>query len=242
MSCSCTILPWDSAHWGFVVAKIDGHRLNTESAKRSIAWCEQNNVRCLYFAADGSCKETLRCASENGFRFVDVRVDMERGSSLSGPHCSGDAVCRAATQSDLAAMEHLARSSHQDTRFFKDANFDRAKASELYALWIAKDLSQHSVFAAALSGRTEKMLGYLTASESDAGTSRFGLLAVSPEARGRGLGRQLVQYALTWSQSCGMAKVRVATQGTNVPALRLYESCGFKVIDVKVWFHRWFTA
>ena len=242
MSCSCTILPWDSAHWGFTVAKIDGHRLTAETAKSSIAWCEQNHVRCLYFPADGGCEDTLRSASENGFRFVDVRVDMERPSAALGSGDSGDVVCRSATQNDLAAMEHLARSSHHDTRFFKDANFDRAKASELYALWIARDLSQHSVLAAALSGQTEKVLGYLSVTESDADTSRIGLLAVSPEARGRGLARQLVQTALAWSQSRGMTKVRVATQGTNVPALRLYESCGFKVIDVKIWFHRWFTA
>jgi ribosomal protein S18 acetylase RimI-like enzyme len=49
-----------------------------------------------------------------------------------------------------------------------------------------------------------------------------------------------VAYAVAWIQSRGLESVRVATQVTNIPALRLYEGCGFRAADAKVWFHRWF--
>jgi dTDP-4-amino-4,6-dideoxy-D-galactose acyltransferase len=242
MNEDCTLLPWDSDFWGFPVARLNGDLLTGEAAERAVRWCENHKVRCLYFSADGSCRETLKQAADHGFRFVDVRVDMEAAAKEAPPEAASDFLCRKADAEDLAAMEPLARAAHEDTRFFKDANFDAAKAADLYALWIARDLRDHTVFAAVSSRRPNQALGYLSASEAEGGTGRIGLVAVSAEARGRGLGRHLVNHALTWFRSRGHERVRVATQGTNVPALRLYEGCGFRVAEVKVWFHRWFDS
>jgi dTDP-4-amino-4,6-dideoxy-D-galactose acyltransferase len=53
------------------------------------------------------------------------------------------------------------------------------------------------------------------------------LIAVSPDVRGRGLGRTLVHSALTWFAAQGVGEVRVKTQAANTPAVGLYERCGF---------------
>jgi dTDP-4-amino-4,6-dideoxy-D-galactose acyltransferase len=237
MSDNCTFLHWDSEHWGFGVARFGGDKLTKESAERTLRWCEEEKIRCLYFAASGSCSETLKNAANYGFHFVDVRVDMEVVPTHAPPEAPSGFFCRAAGAEDLAALEKFARVAHHDTRFFKDANFDKAKAAELYALWIARDLREQTVFAAISPGQSDSVVGYLSVNEAD---GRIGLVAVSPEARGRGIGRHLVASAVAWLRSRGLERVRVATQGTNVPALRLYEICGFRVADVKVWFHRWF--
>jgi len=184
---------------------------------------------------------TLQLAWRKGFRFVDVRVDMEKvfADGVSDPPES--VRCREATREDLPLLEQLARTAHEDTRFFKDANFDRAKSADLYVLWIARDFREHKVFVAASTDVSKSLAGYVSASAVSGQAARIGLVAVSPEERGRGLGKLLVQHALTWCRSRGAHCVRVATQGTNVAALRLYESCGFKAADVKVWFHLWFN-
>lgn len=240
MSEICSLLTWDTGHWGLRIGRVIGHTLTRDTAKEVLSWCSENRIQCLYFAADGACRQTLENAWANGFRFVDVRVDMEMGPAEVPGSAPPDVSCREATADDLPPLERLARAMHEDTRFFKDTRFDPVKAADLYALWIARDLREHRVFVAEPSGEPKRMLGYVSASEEGDKGGRIGLIAVDPAARGRGVGRLLLRHALASFRSRGIQSVKVATQGTNVPALRLYENCGFKVADVKVWFHRWF--
>jgi dTDP-4-amino-4,6-dideoxy-D-galactose acyltransferase len=240
MSEACSLLSWDSNHWGFATARINVDRLTADLAEHAIRWCEGRQVKCLYFAADGACAETLENAHSHGFKFVDVRVDMEWTLAGEFPENAVGSVCRVAVPDDLAAIEKLARTAHQDTRFFKDRAFDARRAADLYALWIARDYREGPVFVAVSPVQPDHVLGYLSVGNTDRDEGRIGLVAVTPEARGRGVGRQLVQHALAWLQLRGVKRVRVATQGTNVSALRLYESCGFRAAEVKFWFHRWF--
>ncbi len=54
---------------------------------------------------------------------------------------------------------------------------------------------------------------------------------VAGRARGRGVGRALVVDSLGWARSAGFAAVQFnAVVETNVGAVRLYESLGFRVV------------
>lgn len=53
-------------------------------------------------------------------------------------------------------------------------------------------------------------------------------LAVEPSEQGRGIGRALVQDALTWLRRRGATSVLVNTQESNLAALALYEDLGFE--------------
>ncbi len=235
----CTPLAWDSAFWGFPVARLNDSRLTHESLRRALAWAAQQKTRCLYFAADGSDGETLRLATEGGFRFVNVRMDMEK-------HLSGNIVCestapgiRISRTTDLAVLQDIARYSHEDTRFFKDGSFDRARAAELYAKWIERDAREHVILVFTMPDNAKSVVGYVTCQLEAPGKGRIGLIAVAREAREKGLGCELVKAALGWFGDKSIATVCVATQACNVPALRLYESAGFKARETRVWFHWW---
>lgn len=57
----------------------------------------------------------------------------------------------------------------------------------------------------------------------------FGLY-VDPKVRGRGLGRALLERALEAARRMrGLRQVRLAVVASNLPALRLYESLGFRI-------------
>ncbi len=45
--------------------------------------------------------------------------------------------------------------------------------------------------------------------------------------------------AEAWFRERSIERVTVPTQAANIPALRLYESRGFKISKVEPWFHRW---
>jgi GNAT superfamily N-acetyltransferase len=52
-----------------------------------------------------------------------------------------------------------------------------------------------------------------------------------PEARGRGLGRQLLGIALDWARSHGIGVIRLDTSERMVAAQRLYEAHGFRRVQ-----------
>ena len=57
-------------------------------------------------------------------------------------------------------------------------------------------------------------------------------LAVSPDSRGKGIGRQLVLEAAEVARSRGARRLTLNVLGTNPVAQRLYERCGFVVEGV----------
>ncbi|WP_340539697.1 GNAT family N-acetyltransferase [Nocardioides sp. GXZ039] len=58
-----------------------------------------------------------------------------------------------------------------------------------------------------------------------------GSFMVSPEARGRGVGRRLGEYVVSWHREHGFAAIQFnAVVETNAAAVRLWQSLGFQVI------------
>ena len=57
-------------------------------------------------------------------------------------------------------------------------------------------------------------------------------LAVSPDAQGRGLGRQLVKSAEQWVLARGLAKLMLMVRTDNAPVLAFYAALGYEVNEV----------
>lgn len=56
-------------------------------------------------------------------------------------------------------------------------------------------------------------------------------MAVEPGYQGRGIGRRLLQTAIAQSRATGAKRLYLETNHALTPAIRLYESLGFKHID-----------
>ncbi len=238
---NCRHLAWDSDFWGFPVARLEGSLLRKGVTANVLDWCQANGIQCLYFAADGSDAETLQQAHQAGFQFVDIRVDLECDAPAGTVKVPGELPVRRVVESDLAVVTAIARTAHYDTRFFKDLNFERSKCAKLYEKWINRDFEVGQMLGFFPDQRADAG-GYVTFTQESAEVVRIGLIAVEESLRGRGGGRILLNAAMSAAAELGAKKIRVATQGTNVAALKFYEKAGFRVSDVKIWFHRWFPA
>ncbi len=53
-------------------------------------------------------------------------------------------------------------------------------------------------------------------------------MAVTPEAQGRGVGRRLLEAAIAWARDRGARRLYLESNARLAPALRLYESAGFR--------------
>ena len=72
------------------------------------------------------------------------------------------------------------------------------------------------------------IVGYIsTRLDHESGKGRIPNLAVDDSSRGRGIGRELIKFALEYLRREGMAFVMIETMVNNPVGRHLYPSCGF---------------
>jgi dTDP-4-amino-4,6-dideoxy-D-galactose acyltransferase len=239
----CKVLEWDTAFFGFRVARVRGDVLTEEMVRQIDAWCRQAGVRCLYFLARADDANTTRLAEDDDFRLVDIRMTYRFTGAVQGTKgpANRGAVVRHACPEDIHSLQSIARESYYYTRFYFDANFPRRLCRLLYETWIKRSCEGYAdaVLVAELDGVS---VGYLSCHLGDEPHSgRIGLVGVSSQARGQGVGQALVFSALEWFLKREVQEVLVVTQGRNRAAQRLYQRCGFLTQTVQLWYHKWYT-
>ena len=239
----CELLEWDTAFFGRRIARVNAQRLDPDSAVGVAAWCRAHAIDCLYLLADPSDAETIRLAEANDYYLVDIRLTLQ--TQLLACPAAGTAASAArigAVQPDeVSALRAIAGVSHRDSRFYFDANFDRALCDRLYETWIEKCCRENPAGVLVARDGAEPV-GYIACQCAAGGTGQVTLLAVAPGAQGQGLGQALVTAGLRWCWDQGARQVSVVTQGRNLPALRLYQKLGFRVERLQFWYHRWFPG
>ena len=130
-------------------------------------------------------------------------------------------------ESDWAELWPIVREVAQAGETF---TYDPAMSSEqAYAAWIwgppgntVVAVDDEGVLGSAKMGPNREGPG------SHVSTASF---MVSAEARGRGVGRQLCEYALNWARESGYAGMQFnAVVESNHSAVALYERLGFDVV------------
>ncbi len=233
----CRLQEWDSHFFARRIARCTPAPDMAPDWEGIAGWCREHAVECLYLLCPASDAALARYAGEHHFALVDIRLTLERPLDVALPAMEPtQAVLRPANAADLPALQAMARTSHRNTRFFRDGKFPVALCEKYYATWIANSLADPatSVWLAEVAGQPA---GYVTADAR----GRIGLLAVDAAHRRLGLGRQLVGQALALFRERGLAMAQVVTQGGCVGPQRLYQQCGFITAEVGLWYHKWFA-
>ena len=236
------LLPWDTEHFGVRIARARGARLTADAVAALDAWCAVNRVDCLYCFADPTDAETARQAGRGAFQLVDLRTTMARElTQADRSRETSEERFRRAEQGDAGWLVSLSRQSYRGSRFYFDGRFGADRCDLLYEIWILKCLRDPAqvVWLAHDQGRA---LGYIACQcDAPAQVGSIALVAVDPASRGAGVGRGLVEQAVTHFAGLGMARVRVVTQARNVSALRAYERSGFLMDELRLTYHKWYS-
>ena len=233
----CELLDWDSDFFGMRIARLLPARIEPRAVAQAASWARSAGVRCLYWLADPDGVDSLLMAQEVGFRLVDVRVELER--QLARPPAEVHPDVRLLQPDDVPGLVRIARASHHESRFYADPGFPNERCDDLYATWIEKSCAGWADAVQVARSKEDEPIGYLSCHAKQDGSGQIGLVAVGREARGRGIGRGLVDASLRWFAQRDLASARVVTQARNVGALRLYETAGFRTASVRFWFHLW---
>jgi dTDP-4-amino-4,6-dideoxy-D-galactose acyltransferase len=232
------ILPWDTEFFGVTVARVDAADEGALAA--GDAWCAANRVGVAYLQLDADAPTTVFTAAEGaGFRFVDVRVTLSLTRERFTTAGETPAPVRACTAADLPALERIASRAHTDSRFYADPRFPRERCDALYATWARRDCTDPSRRVLVADDQGDAV-GYFTYA-LDGTSATIGLVGVDAAHRGQGLGAALVHAGLV-AAFAEADLVRVATQGRNAGAQRLYQRAGMTTEHVGVWFHKWYAG
>ena len=238
-----TFLPWDSAHFGFRIARAAPRQLDSTTCNELLAACKDQAIDCLYFLADAADQNTISVLQANRFDFVDIRLTLAARFLEPPPQSeSNELRFRLGHKEDLDALLPIASDSHKGSRFYVDRRFGGDAASQMYKTWLRNSLTSSYADAVIVADLDQLPVGYVTCHlNSPAGEGNIGLVGVSESARGKGCARGMILRALEWFHEKGFDHCNVVTQGRNIPAQRLYQRCGFLTRSVELWFHKWFT-
>jgi ribosomal protein S18 acetylase RimI-like enzyme len=229
-------LGWDSEHFGREIARVRYEGLTPAVLETAVRQADRSAADCLYLLVPASDIPLITSAEALGFRCVDVRLTLtaEISDVRQGGESNG---VRNFRQSDLARVIEIARAGHSATRFFRDPHFSRPDCQRLYERWIERSCAGWASFVL-VGERQARADAYITCHQAGDGAS-IGLLAVSEEAQGMGMGAALVAAACARARRQGASGATVITQGANQAAYRLYQRLGFRLKSVELWFHRW---
>lgn len=233
-------LNWDSQLFDKKICKITNDKLDENQLVKCIEWAKVNNIDCVYYLIDSSDITYVNIAERYGFNFIDFRITLDSKISdnnfITSKNDSTHNV-RIATSNDLDKVKLLARSNHTDSRFFKDIKFDKKISEKLFELWIDRNINSDSSIIL-VSEIDLDVSGYIAISlQNNIGV--IDLIGVNPKFRGLGIGVKLIYSSLDWFRKNKVNSVNVVTQGTNIPALRMYFKCGFAPVQSKSWYHLW---
>jgi dTDP-4-amino-4,6-dideoxy-D-galactose acyltransferase len=241
----CELLPWDTEFFHRRIGRVCADTLRPELAVQIDKWSQNNRIQGLYFLSRADDPVTLLTAGQRGFGLVDIRLTFERKVvSLPDPACSdlpAGISIRPAVPEDLAGLQTIARMAHTTTRFFNDPNFPRERVEHLYSTWIALEVQGRARIVLVAASAASQPLAYVSCHlEPRRKEGQIGLIGVSAEVRGKGVGKSLVLAAMDWFRTHEVREVTVVTQGNNRVAQRLYQQCGFLSHDLQLWYHKWY--
>jgi GNAT superfamily N-acetyltransferase len=237
-------LPWDSAHFGFPVARLTVPARDTAAARRALDRARRGGVALVYWQTAPDQPVSPRLLDEFTGRLVDRRVtylaELADTPAETGEAAGGVTVREYPPGPAPATLKALGVSAGVHSRFGADPRIPAGRRIALYATWVERstrrELADTVLVAEGSPGGPA--VGLVTAGVTgDLGT--IGLIAVAAGLRGRGIGRALLATAHRWLRDRGAARVRVVTQLANVPACRLYEAAGYRRHDLRHTYHFW---
>ncbi len=235
---SSDILQWDSAFFGWTVARLNDPQLPVAALPAVLSELKAQGVRLVYWARAEALGQDEAIA--RGGRLVDEKttyaMDLRTCPEIALADVQG--VDKHVPSMPSADLISLALQSAEYSRFGVDPDIPNEKAQGLYRIWMERSLRREIAQEVLVLREGERVVGMVTLGEKS-GRGDIGLIAVDASSRGKHHGQKLVRAAQQWFVTQGHDAAQVVTQGHNAPACRLYEKCGYSLEKREYFYHFW---
>ena len=158
---------------------------------------------------------------------------------LNDSHNAPPAGTRIFAPKDLPEVLEVGRTAYVFDRFHADPVLSSVVADRVHETWTRNCCLGIAADVVMVADEGGRVASYVTC-KIDRSKHRgvIILVATAEWARGRGAARRASSAALHWFRSQRADAVEVGTQLRNIPAARLYESLGFRLIRTGLTFRK----
>lgn len=219
-------LDWDSHFFGFEVGELNTESHLYEVENFDLILLKQNvEVRIHVQGYENTFQETKvvfnKILNPSQQNFIDsCLIDYDD------------------TPIDNASLYPLAFESGKYSRFKMDSHFNVDLFELLYSTWVDNSLSKEFADKVYYIKTTDEVIGFVTV-KNNKEFSTIGLLAVSQNYQGIGIGRKLVLKVEEYCISQNIFELRIPTQKENRPACEFYCKMGYCVKEEVIIKHYW---
>ena len=214
-------LDWDTTFFGYEIGEIEAKGNEKIGSFKAI-----RSFDLVYIYSKSPIK---------GIDCIDKKILFEKTiPSLPDESSNNVIVWKGGMNKELLDLAIL---SGHSSRFKKDERLNK-KFNKLYTLWIEKSVSGDIADYVIVSIDNDAINGMLTLKMNEE-YSVIGLVAVSKDAQGKGVGRKLMNKAFQLSKENNRDNIRVVTQEENIAAMNFYMNTGFLINKVEYIYHYW---
>lgn len=225
--------PLESARFGLRVYRAS---VDTIDAERIADEIERDRVDVAILRIPAAAIESADALAQGGFAPIvaDTQVvyEIELDTYVRTPADASIAL-RPATRDDAALLDRMARSIFVDYESHYHANplFARDKILDGYAEWAARHVDADDGSAAWLVEHDGALAGFSCYRIDRADGTAIGVLnGVLPDARGRGVYRNMLHRMLEHFAGLGLRRFEIATQTHNTVVQRVWAASGLSLL------------
>lgn len=215
---------FDSEVFGFKVAKIQ--RVKSESVKDLIKDLLKNGIGYATLRIQSNNFSVIHALEKSGFVLVDGLISFSLMiSDIEATKIPSE--IREANNNDLVNLKKLTSGLFSRGRVMSDPFIPKNKATQFYVKWIENSILRKVADLVLVWEEKREILGYISLQKK----GQIPLVGVSIKARGKGIGKKLIEASLNKFKEWNVEAVIIETQNDNIAALGLYQAVGFKITN-----------
>ena len=236
MSCSIEILEWDSNFFNIKVGRVTSPILDNNELSAVLKELKKMKIDLGYYSSPLPLTLFPGIPYLYDINLVDKKITYLK--NINENIIFSNSVKEYKAQYPDKKLLQLAVESGIYSRFNVDAKIGRSKYEELYKKWIINSVNKKIANKVLVYLDKNIVAGFVTLGEKNS-RADIGIIAVDAEYRGKGIGKNLMSSAENWFANKNYNEMQVITQKDNLPACRLYESCGYKIDKMEYFYHLW---
>ena len=258
--------PWESSIFNKKIAAISGIYINkfdagliNELLDFVIDWVNKNNVDLISYRTENAVfdiEATTKIRElliKRGFYLVETYLsfmrDLKNIDKIIIDNSLFDIKLLDQIESDknsliVKQIVNIAKKSFSLDRFHIDHFFARNLADKSRAEWIANIAKGRGRIIYATDVSSDKVVGFIGFKGSNIKNggkniryNTIKLIAVDKKYQGRAVGSHLIKEYLNLLRKSDVVLSIVGTQAINIPSIRLYEKCGYRIINCNYSYH-----